>query len=292
LIILVLILAFGSLLYWRPIATINVAQSGLLRLAGIQSKYAQVGPHRIHYLIGGDGPTLLLLHGHPSQAVEWAPILRQLTAAHRVIAIDFLGYGESDAPDIDYSIATQTEMVKGLLDVLKIPQTDVLGFSMGGWVALKLAADHPDIVRRLVVIDNGGLKFSNTLTADSFTPKTLQEYREFEALQSNRRLPDFIARDIMRILQDKAWVFRRVAESLLSFRDALDGELAKVRMPVLVIWGKEDRLIPHEVALRLQRELPHAKLVTLEGCGHLVLWECSDRAIPEVSAFLQRDSNL
>ncbi len=58
-------------------------------------------------------------------------------------------------------------------------------------------------------------------------------------------------------------------------------------MPVLIIGGKEDRLIPYEVALRLQHELPQAKLVTLEGCGHLVLWECSDRALPDVIAFLR-----
>jgi len=60
-----------------------------------------------------------------------------------------------------------------------------------------------------------------------------------------------------------------------------------VRMPVLLIWGKADRLIPYEVALRLQRESPQARLVGLEGCSHLVLWECPDRALPEVLSFLQ-----
>jgi pimeloyl-ACP methyl ester carboxylesterase len=58
-------------------------------------------------------------------------------------------------------------------------------------------------------------------------------------------------------------------------------------MPILVIWGKEDRLIPYTVALRFQRELPRAKLVTIEGCGHMVLWDCSDRALAEVIAFIR-----
>jgi pimeloyl-ACP methyl ester carboxylesterase len=75
--------------------------------------------------------------------------------------------------------------------------------------------------------------------------------------------------------------------SLLSFRDALDGRLENVRMPVLLLWGKADRLISYEVAQRFERELPQAKLVALEGCGHLVLWDCSDRALPEVLAFLR-----
>ena len=282
-----IILSIGALLYWRPVATINTVQSALLRLRGIKSKYAQVGPYRIHYLVGGEGPPLLLLHGHPSQALEWAPILPQLTRAHRVIAIDLLGYGNSDAPDIDYSVATQTDMVAQLLDVLGISRTDVLGFSMGGWVALKLAADHPERVRRLVLVDNAGLKFSTPITAESYVPRTIAEFRELEKVQSNRRLPDFVARDVMRILQEKAWVFRRVGTSALTFRDALDGKLKNVRMPVLLIWGKADRLIPYEVALRLQRELPQAKLIGLEGCSHLVFWECREQALPEVLAFLR-----
>jgi len=58
-------------------------------------------------------------------------------------------------------------------------------------------------------------------------------------------------------------------------------------MPVLILWGKEDRLIPYEVALRLQRQLPQAKLIGLEGCGHLVFWECRDQALTEVLSMLQ-----
>jgi pimeloyl-ACP methyl ester carboxylesterase len=284
---LVFILALGALVYLRPIAVMTTVQRGLLRLGGIESRFAQAGPYRIHYLVGGDGPPLLLLHGHPSRALEWGPILRPLTSHHRVIAIDFLGYGESDAPDVDYSIATQAGVVVGLLDALGLNQTDVLGFSMGGWVALKLAAEHPERVRRLVLVDSGGLKFQTMLTPDSFVPRTLAEFREFEALHSDRRLPDFVARDLVRLQHERAWALRRVGQSLLSFRDALDGRLENVRMPVLLVWGTADRLIPFEVARRFERELPHAKLVALEGCGHLVLWDCGDRAVPEVLAFLR-----
>lgn len=78
---------------------------------------------------------------------------------------------------------------------------------------------------------------------------------------------------------------RRMGSSLLSFREALDGHLKNIEMPVLVIWGKQDRLIPYEVALRFQSKLPNAKLVIIEGCGHMVLWDCSDRVLPEVVAF-------
>jgi pimeloyl-ACP methyl ester carboxylesterase len=101
----------------------------------------------------------------------------QLTSKHRVVAIDFLGYGESDAPDVEYNIGTQANVTVGLLDALSIHQTDILGFSMGGWIGLKVAIDHPGLVRRLVLVDSGGLTFPTTLTADSFVPKTLEEFR-------------------------------------------------------------------------------------------------------------------
>jgi len=138
-----------------------------------------------------------------------------------------------------------------------------------------------------VLVDSGGLTFPTTLTADSFVPNTLAQFREMERLHSDRRLPDFVARDLLRLSQDHSWVLQRMGSSLLSFREALDGRLGNLNMPILVIWGKEDRLIPYTVALRFQRELPGAKLVTIDSCGHMVLWDCSDRALPEVIAFIR-----
>lgn len=289
--LLVAALLFGfslaTFVYFRPVLSMTLVQRGLLKLNGVENKFAQVGPYRIHYLIGGEGPPLLLLHGHPSRALEWAPLLRHFTREHKVIALDFLGYGESEAPDVEYSIKTQTEVALGLLDVLDLRQTDVLGFSMGGWVALKLATDHPQRVRRLVLVDSGGLTFPTTLTGESFVPNTLTQFREMERLHSNRQLPDFVARDLLRSTQERSWAQRRMGASLLSFRDVLDGRLGDLKIPVLIVWGKEDRIIPFEVALRFQRELPGAKLLALEGCSHMVLWDCSEGSLPEVLAFLR-----
>lgn len=76
---LLIIGTLAAMVYLRPVATMTLVQRGLLRLSGIESKFAQVVPHRIHYLIGGDGPTLLLLHGHPSRSLEWGPLLAPLS---------------------------------------------------------------------------------------------------------------------------------------------------------------------------------------------------------------------
>jgi pimeloyl-ACP methyl ester carboxylesterase len=286
LILLMSILALAALFYFRPVAVMRGVQGALLALTGIESKYTRVGSYRVHYLVGGKGPPLVLLHGLASRAQEWAPVLRDLTREHRVYAVDLLGFGDSDAPDIDYSISTQAGMVAGLLDALNVQQTDVLGLSMGGWIALKFAADHPARVRRLVLADSGGLTFGTKLTERALTPQTLEDFQKFAAQNSDRKLPDFVARDILRQSQPRLWVIRRAAKTLLSFQDALDGKLHSVRMPVLLLWGKADKLIPFEVATRMQREMPQARIVGLEGCSHLVFWDCRDRALPPVLEFL------
>ncbi len=273
--------------YLRPLAVTRILQRGLLSLAGFRNHYVRVGAYRIHYLIGGHGPPLVLLHGHPSRALEWGPLLPPLAREHRVVALDFLGYGESDAPEVDYSIPMQAGIVEGLLDPLKLTQADVLGFSMGGWVALRFAADHPGRVRRLVLVGSGGLKFETDLTADSLVPPSFATFSRLVASEGGRRLPDFLARDLYSDLNRRAPVLRPWAASLLSFRDAMDGRLAGVRMPTLIVWGKAERMVPYEVALRLQRELPQARLLGVEGAGHLVLWEAADRVLPEVLAFLR-----
>jgi pimeloyl-ACP methyl ester carboxylesterase len=242
--------ALAALVYLRPVATMTLVQRGLLRLGGVESKFAQIGPHRIHYLIGGDGPILVLLHGHPSRALEWGPIIRELAAKHQVIAIDFLGYGDSDAPDVAYNIETQVSVVVGLLGLLNIRQADVLGFSMGGWVALKVAADHPYRVRLLVLVDCGGLTFPTTLTADRFVPTTLPEFRALEKLHSESRLPDFVARDLLRVLQERSWALRRMGASLLSFREVLDGRLSSIKVGAAALTHLRTHRLLHLLLLR------------------------------------------
>ena len=74
---LLVVIVLAGIVYLRPVATMILVQRGLLKLSRVESKFVQVGPYRIHYLIGGDGPTLLLLHGHPSKALEWGALFRE-----------------------------------------------------------------------------------------------------------------------------------------------------------------------------------------------------------------------
>lgn len=282
-----LVIAASLFVYLRPLTIAFAARDLYLRAIGMRSSFVRVGMHRIHYFdSGGDGPPLVMVHGVASRAADAAPLYRALSRTHRIYALDLLGYGESDRPrDSDYSVRTQAAVVRGFMDAMGIAQADVIGVSMGGWVALTVAAEEPARVRKLVLVSSAGVAFPTTLHTASFSPRTLDELRASIALQTDRWVPAFVLRDLLRRSRAKAWVVRRSMSSMLTKRDLLDGRLSRVRMPVLLVWGTRDRIVPLSVAAALQREMPHATLVRLEGCGHLAVVECRAAALNAIAGF-------
>lgn len=288
--IAVVILGVALFAYLRPLTIAHASAHVLLLRAGMHAHYVDVGGHRLRYFLGGDGPPLLLIHGIGSSSEDWALILRDLTRAHRVYAPDLLGFGGSDKPpDGDYSIAAQTELMRGFMDAVHLGRADAGGVSMGGWVALRLAATHPERVQRLILADTAGLDFPTTLTEASFAPQTMEEARHLLWLQSDEftRLPDFVVRDYLRRAKSGSPVLRASMRSMLTRRDVLDGKLQRVTMPVLLIWGTADRLVPPSTAARFQHELPQARLVMIPGCGHLAVIECRAKVMPVVLEWLR-----
>lgn len=288
--IAVAVLAAALFAYLRPLTITHAAAHILLLRAGMHEHYVDVAGHRLRYFAGGNGPPLLLLHGLGSSAEDWSLVLGTLTPAHRVYAPDLLGWGGSDRPrDGDYSIAAQTELVRGFMDAAGLPRADVGGVSMGGWVAVRLAALHPERVRRLVLIDSVGLDFPTTLNESSFAPQTMDEARHLLWLQSDRftTLPDFVVADFLRHARLKTWLLRASMRSMLTHRDTMDGKLQRVTMPVLLVWGANDRLAPPSLAQRFHQQLPQSRVVMVPGCGHLAVVECRARVMPEIVQFLR-----
>jgi pimeloyl-ACP methyl ester carboxylesterase len=287
---LVAVVAIVLFAYFRPLTIAHAFAHFLLLRAGMHAHYVDVGGHRIRYFAGGDGPPLILIHGLGSSAEDWSLVARELTRGHRVYAPDLLGWGGSDKPrDGDYSIAAQTELVRGVMDALRLGRADAGGVSMGGWVALRLAALHPERVRRLVLVDSVGLDFPTTLNESSFAPQTMDEARHLLWLQSDAfaKLPGFVVEDFLRRARREGWILRASMRAMLTHRDVMDGKLQRVTMPVLIVWGTADRLAPPSLASRLHSELPQSRVVMIPGCGHLAVIECRAKAIPAIVQFLE-----
>jgi pimeloyl-ACP methyl ester carboxylesterase len=293
LVAIAIVLAIATFIYFRPMTITAAATDAYLYGIGMRGKFVTVNGQRIHYYEGGEGPTLLVVHGVASRAADAALLFNTLKKKHRVLAPDLLGYGDSDKPEsASYTVRMQADVVRGFMDAMRVRDADVMGISMGGWVTLKLAAEHPERVRKLVLVSSAGVQFETTLHERSFSARNLDELRASLRLQTDNadRIPEFVLKDILRRSQKRQWITRRSMRSMLTTRDdLLDGKLQRVRMPVLLVWGTRDRIVPYSVAALLQREMPHARLVALEGCGHLAIVECRAQALPAIDAFLSSD---
>lgn len=287
-----LVLAAAIAFAWlRPAELLFAVRDLKLRRMGFDERHVRVGAHRIHYLVGGEGPPLVLVHGLAMTAKDWSPLLEELSAGRRLYALDLLGTGDSDRPaDVDYSIPQQSEIVHGFLDATSLRQADILGVSMGGWISLHLAAEHPERVRRLVLVSSAGFRFPTEIQEGTFAPRTISELEAMMALQTDRpaRMPRFLARDLVRVLRKQEMVVRRATASMLTLRDTMEGRVANVRMPVQIVSGTADRVVPFDVAMRMRDAIPQAELVPLTGCGHFALLECKAAALPAIKNFLDR----
>jgi len=288
LLLVALVALLVAFLVWRPAYALTALATTALRLSGMESRYVRLGSYRIHYFVGGAGEPLVLVHGLGGRALDFAPLMPALAKQHRVYALDLLGYGNSDRPDVDYSVTLQTGILRQFLDRQGLTRVDLAGWSMGGWIALEFASQLPERVHRLVLLDSAGMKFIPTFDLPLLSPHTMADMQALDKVLTPHpgRVPAFITRDFLRVLRDEDWVIQRTVANMITMREVMDGKLAGVTMPVLLVWGKQDTLTPLSVAEAMRREMPQSVLVVLDGCGHIAPIECHDRVLAEMQRFL------
>ncbi|MCB0960506.1 MAG: alpha/beta fold hydrolase [Acidimicrobiales bacterium] len=253
--------------------------------------FVNVHGHRRAYRMCGSGPALLLLHGIGDSSASWVPLLRPLAERFTVIAPDLLGHGESDKPRADYSVGAFANGMRDLLDVLGIDRATVVGHSLGGGVAAQMAYQHPTRVERLVLVASGGvarevnpvLRLAATPLADlglpllRFGPLKLGAMGLIELL---RRSGTDLGRDaeelsqVLDALPDVAarGAFSRTLQSVVDWRGQvvtmLDRSYLTEAMPVLVVWGAHDAVIPVAHAQVAHDAMPGSRLEIFPDAGH------------------------
>ena len=231
----------------------------------------------------GDGPPLVLFHGIGHRWQAWEPVLDRLARHHEVVAVDLPGFGESPEPDsgLPADMAATVERVRNLLEHLGLDRPHVAGNSLGGAIALELAAaGHVASATALAPAGFHTLAerrrahaILRTLRANAYLPASLLRVvlRSKKLVSMTYGLlvvhPEYLSRD--RLIGDavalrRASAFDRVARADLYYQ--FNGEPA---VPVTVAWGDHDRILPPKQALRAQARLPNARHVLLTGCGHV-----------------------
>jgi len=283
----------AGLAYTQPVAVLETAARVRLRLSGVRNQTVQAGPYRLRFLEAGSGPPLVLVHGLGSNArQDWGRLVPILARRFHVVAPDLPGFGESEKPPAaDYSIRMQVAALGAFMDARGIGRARVAGLSMGGWIVSRFAGEHPERVERLVVVDAAGMKPERPdIPAEVLLPQDEQGVRRLvAAVRHNAPAPpSFVARDLLVRLLRQQWVVRRALESMRDGSDWLNGSLRRADMPVLVVWGKQDALIPVAYGAALAGEFPRARLVVLDGCGHVPMSDCPEAFDGAVIPFLSQ----
>ena len=288
-----LIAAVGFGFWERPLSFFNGLTYVQMRLGGASSRYVTVGGHRMHYYVIGpaSGGPVVLVHGLGGRSEDWRNLAPYLVrAGFRVYTPDLLGFGGSDKPgDFSYSVPDQAQAVVGFMDSVGLKQVELGGWSMGGWIAQEMAAAHPERVARLVLFDSAGLNEKPDWNTDLFTPVSAMELEQLDALLMPHppAVPGFIAADILRFSKSRAWVVHRALASMLTGRDATDQLLPQFRMPVFLVWGALDHIVPVNQGETMHRLIRGSQFEVVPNCGHLAPVQCADLIGPKVAEFLK-----
>lgn len=254
---------------------------------------------RVRYVEAGQGTPVVLIHGFASSLETWdAVIPRLVEAGHRVIALDLRGFGWTDRPPGDYSSEAQARLVLALMDHLDVQRASIVGHSYGGGVALRLALIAPERVDRIALYDawaySGQLPaFFHVARADALGEAMFATWYG-ERVDDRMALAFFDQRYVTIELIDAVEAALRrpgtYAAALAAVRamhyEAVEDQYRTIEHPVLLLWGREDRVTPLEVGERLSRELPGARLVVYPGCGHFPMIEHSRQSTAELARFL------
>jgi pimeloyl-ACP methyl ester carboxylesterase len=252
--------------------------------AGLSPQFETVDGVRIRYVRAGTGPAVVLLHGFASSIVTWRDVMPALARSHDVVALDFPDFGGSEIRQ-GLPPSAFPRLVLALMDRLGIGRASLVGNSLGGGVAIVVAALHPERVDRLVLMDSVGYNLATgdrpwLLRAAGYRPVA----RLLEALPIRRPMVTLALRQVFhddrlvapeRIDEYVAPLMRpgavAAAQALLASGDGMGVRdlVARVRVPTLVLWGREDAWVPVEHADRFVAAIPGSRKVVIEGCGHL-----------------------
>jgi pimeloyl-ACP methyl ester carboxylesterase len=276
-------------------------------------KYLELHGDRVAYQdVGSGDETLLLIHGMAGSSETWRAVIPQLSRKYRVVAPDLLGHGKSDKPRGDYSLGAFAVWLRDLLDELGISRATIVGQSLGGGVAMQFVYQHPDYCQRLILISSGGLgpdvgwtlrllsapgaEFimpvvapRPVLTAGNklrawFSAAGIQSPRGAELWSAYSSLSDSKTRD----------AFLRTLRSVVDYRGQAVSALNRLHVasevPIMAIWGDQDRIIPVDHAYAAQAARPESRLEVLEGVGHFPHVERPSEVVDLIDDFINTAS--
>ena len=273
-------------------------------------QFVTVHGHRRAYVRAGSGPALLLLHGLGCDHTTWEPVIEALSRRYTVIAPDLLGHGQSDKPRADYSIGGYANGMRDLLTVLGIDKVTVVGHSFGGGVAMQFAYQFPERTERLMLVASGGLgpevhpgiraittpgfhQVMGLLTLPGVRHLGVTGLRGLAALglKATRDLDE--VSHIYDSFRDPAarHAIRHVVRAVVDWQGQIvtmtDRAYLTAEMPMWVVWGRDDRVIPVRHANTAAAIAPAARVEVLPDSGHFPHKDHPERFVQVLDEFVR-----
>ncbi len=281
-----------------PGFTYRLAMSLERSFAGLHEKQVAVGDQRIRYLEGGNGETVLLVHGFGAEKDNWTRMAKHLTPHYRVIAPDLPGFGESSKdPDASYDILSQVERLDRFVQALGLDSFHLAGNSMGGSIAGQYAARFPDKVKSLALVNTGGVtgcpeksdfdrmleKGENPLLADNeegFETKLEMVFVE------TPWIPGPVKRHLGRQDVKNRDLLVKIFQQIHTEGESLVPRLPEIQVRTLILWGDSDRLLHVSCTRVLEQGLPDSSTVVMKSCGHAPMLERPEETAGHYLSFL------
>jgi pimeloyl-ACP methyl ester carboxylesterase len=208
------------------------------------SHWIRVERLSIHYKCLGEGPTVILLHGGANDWHEWRMNFAFLAQNFRVYALDLPGFGLSESPNTPVSPPWFSSFLRNFMEALSITDTHLIGHSLGGTITLTFTLDFPEMVKKIVLVDSGGLGQVNCKGR-----LLLYLIRGVKRIVGKEKIPNFKAGGTM-----EEWL--------------LINRLRELKPPVMIVWGEWDPYYPPSQARLAQSLIPNCQLYVLPRCRH------------------------
>ena len=274
------------------------------------SQYLRVDGMDIHYRVEGQAsadPPLVLLHGTSSSLYTWNAWTEMLKDQHRIIRLDLPGFGLTGPhPKGDYSVEIYLEFLESFLDKLEVEECIIAGNSIGGEIAWRYALNHPEQVKKLILIGAAGypvdieelplakLPLSYLWLRIPWVRELSVEFSSHEVIRNSLEYlygdPEKVTDEIVELYFDmthRDGNREALTERMESFgRKAPYKKIPTIKTPTLILWGEKDRLIPVENAKHFHRDLRNSSLVIFPEAGHMPMEEIPHKSVAAVKNFL------
>jgi pimeloyl-ACP methyl ester carboxylesterase len=273
------------------------AQEGL----GPVAKDATVFGYKLHYLEAGRGEPIILLHGTGGEGARWMPTIQGLAPSFRVIALDQIGFGQSDKPLTIYHSGVFAGFLSQFMKTIGVPKAAIVGQSMGAGVALHLAVHHPEMVERLVLVDGGGYRaasdptpappnWHNRQIANSGTLEESREYLEKLYYDHSFVTDKLVEQNLILRLRSASTTESMQTASDRGLGGVTEEEVRGIKAPTLLVWGLNDPLSAVANADKLNAAIKNSRKVLFDKAGHYPFLEHADKFNQVVLEFLKSQS--